>query len=200
MLGGCYLLLPQTVGSMDPPIAKCSTPQACFELFLVELQDYSSDSEPQADLPQFFDQITTAYEGTIWAKRAILYYGYWLKETDPQKAAPLLLTSLKEFPILDDYIRLWLGQAYLKEELWQEAADVFQEIVRTHSDSLLSGQALYFSGEALSKMGNCEAAVPILSQALVKYPRYSKASLALFQVASCAAQLGSKDKSYRSFS
>src|SRR5689334_2743125 len=53
------------------------------------------------------------FPSTIWAKRAGLLSGVLLKERNPPAAIQFLRGAQRDFPVLDDYIRLWIGETQL---------------------------------------------------------------------------------------
>jgi soluble lytic murein transglycosylase len=199
IVGGCILFLPQTVISLDPPSAPCQNPEGCVAQFLEQLESSGDDSAARLDHAKSFNQIVAAYGDTALAKRAGFHYGYWLKEFSPLEAIPLLQASLHDFPVLGDYLTIWLGQAYAQAGLGKEAAEAFQRLNEHYPDSLLRSEALYAAGIVLTKMGDCDAALSIWSQALSVKSDHPKAAEAFFQMGLCAAQLGQREKAIEIF-
>jgi soluble lytic murein transglycosylase len=194
ILAGCLLFLPHTVVSLAPASAPCQNPEGCFVQFLKELEKPDDGPGTALDHAKFFNQIVTAYGDTVLAKRAGLRYGHWLKESFPLEAIPLLQAALHDYPVLGDYLTFWLGQAYVNAGLGKEAAEAFQQFNDQYADSLLRSEALYAAGAVLGKMGDCESALSILSQALSLESGHPKAAEALFQMGICAGQLGQREK------
>jgi tetratricopeptide (TPR) repeat protein len=190
ILVGYLLLLPHTVVSLDPPAVLCPNPQDCFAELLVELNKPASASEALSKTNKLFQQLTTAYGQSPWAKRARLRYGYALRTLNPDEAIPLLRNSLTDFPGLEDYLHFWLLQAYMNAGLWQEASKIVQEFTHRFHESLVRAEVLYEGGKVLSRIGDCPAARSVLSQALSVRPQHSQAASALFQIGTCAGQLG----------
>jgi soluble lytic murein transglycosylase len=182
------------VVSLDPPTALCHNPQDCFAELLVELNKPASASEALSKTNKLFQQLTTTYGQTPWAKRARLRYGYALRTLNPDEAIPLLRNSLTDFPGLEDYLHFWLLQAYMNAGLWQEASKIVQEFTHRFHESLVRAEVLYEGGKVLSRIGDCPAARSVLSQALSVRPQHSQAASALFQIGTCAGQLGQKNK------
>ena len=199
ILGACVLFLPHTVNSLDPPAAPCQNPEGCFAQFLKQLEKPEAVPGTLSDHARFFNQILTAYGDTALAKRAGFRYGHWLKESSPLEAIPFLKASLHDYPVLGDYLTFWLGQAYANAGLDKEAAEAFQQFHVQYSDSLLRSEALYAAGDVLTKMGDCETALSIFSQAIVGEPDHPKAAGALFQMGVCAGQLGQREKAIEVF-
>lgn len=199
ILGGCLLLLPQTVVSLDPPSAPCHNPEGCFAQFLEALEKPARAPGTPSIPAKFFNQIVTDYGDTPLVKRAGFRYGHWLKESSPLEAIPLLQASLRDYPVLGDYLTFWLGQAYVKAGLGKEAAEAFQRFNDQYSDSLLRSEALYAAGNVLTIMGDCQTGLPILSQALSRESGHPKAAEALFNMGMCAGQLGEREKAIEVF-
>jgi soluble lytic murein transglycosylase len=193
------LFLPHAVVSLDPPSAPCQNPEGCFAHFLEQLEKPGDVPGTPSGHARFFHQIVTAYGDTALARRAAFRYGHWLKETSPLEAIPFLQASLHDYPLLGDYITFWLGQAYANAGLGKEAADAFRQVNDQYSDSLLRSEALYAAGNVLTKMGDCETALSILSQALSVASGHPKAAEALFQMGICAGQLGQREKAIEIF-
>ena len=199
ILGGCLLFLPHPVVSLDPPSALCHNPEGCFAQFLEELEKpHGAPGTPSNQL-RVFSQIVTDYGDTPLAKRAGFRYGHWLKDSSPLEAIPLLQASLRDYPVLGDYLTFWLGQTYVKAGLGKEGADAFQRFNDHYADSLLRSEALYAGGNILALMGECETGLSILSQALSVASGHPKAAEALFNMGMCAAQLGQREKAIEFF-
>lgn len=198
-MGGCVLFLPHTVVSVDPPSAPCQNPEGCFAQLLEQLEKPGDIPGTSSDHAKFFNQIVMAYGDTTVAKRARLRYGHWLKESSPLDAIPFLQASLHDYPILGDYLTFWLGQAYVNAGLGEAAADAFRQFNDRYSDSLLQAEALYAAGNVLTKMGNCETALTILTRALSVESRHPKAAEASYQMGICAGQMGQREKAIEIF-
>jgi soluble lytic murein transglycosylase len=196
---GYLLLLPHTEASLDPPTALCHNPEACFAELLEELNKPAFASESLSKANKLFQQMTTAYGQTSWAKQARLRYGYALRTLKPVEAIPLLKISLADFPSLEDYLHFWLFQAYMSAGLWQEASKIVQEFTHRFQESLIRAEVLYEGGKVLSRIGDCPGARSVLSQALSVGPQHSQAASALFQLGTCAGQLGQKNKAIEVF-
>ncbi|HBP88090.1 MAG TPA: transglycosylase SLT domain-containing protein [Nitrospirales bacterium] len=199
ILGGCILFLPRTVVSLDPPFAPCQNPEECVAQFLEQLESSEDDSGVSFNHAKFFRQIVTAYGDTALAKGAGFRYGYWLKESSPLEAIPLLQASVHDFPVLGDYLTFWLGQAYAHAGLGKEAAEAFQQVNEDYADSLLRPEALYWAGDTLMKMGDCEAALSTWSQALSLKSDHPKAAEAFHKSGLCAVELGQREKAIEIF-
>lgn len=199
IVGGCILFLPQTVVSLDPPSAPCQNPEGCVAQFFKQLESSGTDSGARLDHAKFFKEFVTANGNSALAKHAGIRYGYWLKESSPLEAIPLLKASLRDFPILRDYLTFWMGQAYAQAGLGKEAAEAFQQFSEHFPDSLLRADALYAGGDVLAKLGDCEAALSMWSQALSIQSDHPQSANAFFQMGLCSAQMGEREKAIEIF-
>ncbi len=199
IVGGCILFLPQTVVSLDPPSAPCQNSEGCVAQFLEQLESSGTDSGARLDHAKSFNQIVTTYGNSALVKRAGFRYGYWLKESSPLEAIPLLQAALHDFPILGDYLTFWMGQAYAHAGLGKEAAEAFQQFNEHYADSLLRAEALYAGGDVLAKLGDCEAALSMWTQALSIKSDHPKSADAFFQMGLCSAQMGQREKAIEIF-
>ena len=95
------------------------------------------------------------FPSTLWAQRAGLLSGVLLLDRDPAVAIQFLRTSQRDFPILDDYVRLWMGEALLNLGDAKQAADMFASISQAVPDSNLLAKAAYRAGEAWYQASNC---------------------------------------------
>ena len=82
---------------------------------------------------------------------------------------------------------------------WQEASKIVQEFTHRFHESLVRAEVLYEGGKVLSRIGDCPAARSVLSHALSIEPQHSQAASALFQIGTCASQLGERSKAIEVF-
>jgi soluble lytic murein transglycosylase len=106
------------------------------------------------------------FPATIWAKRAGLLSGVLLLERNPAVAIQFLRTSQRDFPVLDDYVRLWMGEASLNLGDARQAADMFESIPQAVPDSYLLPKAAYRAGEAWYQASSCPEATAWLVRAV----------------------------------
>ena len=196
---GSLLLLPYPVASLDPPPAPCHNPENCFGALLSELDQLDADSSHSGNAQKLFDQLVTAYGQTPWAQRARMRYGHALRTRNPAVAIPLLQSSIPAFPAIEDYLHFWVFQAYVKAGLWPEAAKVVWEFAEGHRESRFRADVLYEGGTVFTRMRDCQAARSVLSQGLAIGPKHAKAAYALFQIGTCAGQLGEQEKMVENF-
>ena len=98
------------------------------------------------------------FPATVWAKRAGLLSGVLFLDRDPAVALQFLRTAQRDFPILDDYIRFWMGEALLNLGDAKQAADMFESIRQAVPDSFLLTRVAYRAGEAWFQASSCPEA------------------------------------------
>ena len=106
------------------------------------------------------------FPATLWAKRAGLLSGVSLVERNPAVAIQFLHAAQRDFPGLDDYIRLWKGEALLNLGDAKQAADMFESIPQTVPDSYLLAKAAYRAGEAWYQASSCREATAWFAKAV----------------------------------
>ncbi|MGH7164573.1 MAG: transglycosylase SLT domain-containing protein [Nitrospiraceae bacterium] len=126
--------------------------------------------------------------GTLWAKRGGLLLGVRLATRDPAEAARFLRAAQRDFPLLDDYIRFWLGESLLRTgDAWQ-AGVLFESVAERVPDTLLINRAAFRGGEAWFRAGDCGRASGLFSEALSRAPQDPSAPAALLMLADCHAR------------
>jgi soluble lytic murein transglycosylase len=136
--------------------------------------------------------ITERFPGSIWAKRAGVLSGVLLVERNPAVALPFLRAGQRDLPVLDDYLRLWMGEATLHLGDAKEAAGLFESVVQAVPDSNLSSLVALRAGEAWYQAASCPEALGWLTKAVTnsdkdKDPLMSKAWL---RMAACHLRAG----------
>lgn len=110
--------------------------------------------------------VTERFPGSVWAKRAGVLSGVLLIESNPSAAIPFLQTGQRDLPVLDDYLRLWMGEAKLRLGEAKEAAGLFEGIVQAVPDSNLTGLVALRAGEAWYQAASCPEALAWLAKAV----------------------------------
>ena len=110
--------------------------------------------------------VTERFPGSVWAKRAGMLSGVLLIESNPSAAIPFLQAGQRDLPVLDDYLRLWIGEAKLRLGEAKEAASLFESIVQTVPDSNLAGLVALRAGEAWYQAASCPEALGWLAKAV----------------------------------
>jgi soluble lytic murein transglycosylase len=163
-LCGLMLVIAGAAGSAAVPgeTENCDLPEQCFKTATL----------PKERLGKLLtkDQVVTLklerlqglierFPGTIWAQRAALLSGVLLVERDPSTAMRFLRGAQQEFPVLDDYIRLWIAEAQLKLSEAKEAAVLLESIPLAVPDSNVLARAAYKTGEAWYQASRCAEAM-----------------------------------------
>ena len=133
---GVILIL---VGYVSPPSASsaqvagselqqgdsCGSPEECFAAAVWPKERLGNSLTKDQVVVLKLERLRRVMEqfpNSIWAKRAGLLSGVMLIDKNPASALLYLRTAQQEFPILDDYIRLWMGEAQLRQGEAKEAA------------------------------------------------------------------------------
>jgi len=128
------------------------------------------------------------FPATVWAKRAGLLSGVLLLERNPAAAIQFLRTAQRDFPILDDYIRLWTGEALLNLGDAKQAADTFESIRQAVPDSFLLPKAAYRAGEAWFQASSCPEATAWFAKAVELNDKDPGTPRALLRRGACQLQ------------
>ncbi|MFQ5993115.1 MAG: tetratricopeptide repeat protein, partial [Nitrospiraceae bacterium] len=165
--------------------SECNSVEECFRV---------ASAEPPASMPSAerlsyrLDRLRTfreAYAGSIWAERAGLLTGLLIAEDHPAESLQFLRAARRDLPILEDYIRLWMGDSILRLGEPARAAFLFDSIPSAIPDTLLGTQAAFRGGEAQYQADQCGRAIGLLSQAVEKEPENVDAATALLHLADC---------------
>ena len=167
----------------------CETGSECFQFALTGIAKIHGRRELIGQSISALQQIQTRFPDTIWAKRAGIHLGLLLMVTEPEKAVKFFRTALHDFPILEDYVRFWMGKAELQAGHFPEAIQVFESIKELKPHSLLQNDALFLGAETYYLAGQCESAVPRFRQALRENPEASLAPQALLNLGNCQLNL-----------
>ncbi|BCA54730.1 putative Soluble lytic murein transglycosylase [Nitrospira sp. KM1] len=125
------------------------------------------------------------FPSTTWAKRGGLLSGVLLIQRNPPVAIQYLRGAQRDFPVLDDYIRLWIGEASLNIGDASMAANMFESIPVAAPDTNLSAKAAYRAGEAWYQSSDCMHAEEWFAKALALNEKDTNAPQALFRRAAC---------------
>lgn len=125
------------------------------------------------------------FPATVWAKRAGLLSGVLSLERNPAVAIQFLRAAQQDFPILDDYIRLWIGEALLNLGDPKQAAGMFESIRQAVPDSYLLTKSAYRAGEAWYQASSCPEAAAWFAKAVESNDKEPEAPLALLRRGAC---------------
>ncbi len=174
------------VSAAPAPVAPaCGTAEACFGRALAADAEATSADERVARKVERLKQVVERYPETIWARRATLAMGALLTERRPAEALVHLRAVQPYFPLLEDYLRLWIGEALLKSGDLSAAASYLDITPTVVPDTLLGPQINYLAGEAWFRVGQCGYAMDPLAKAVAQDPQDPDAARALLMLAEC---------------
>jgi len=177
----------QPLPEPDVPLVRCQTAKECFYHALEGAESYSQDIESRLSP---WGEIQKQYPESEWGKRAGLRLGHILLETHPSQALPYLKEAEKNFPLLQDYIRMWMAQGLRDADSSQQAAFTFESILEREPQSILKKDIHFGGGFAWHEAGECHHAIHHLQKALGLDPDSEDAPGALQAIVDCARTLG----------
>lgn len=130
-------------------------------------------------------KVMEGFPATLWAKRAGLLSGVILIDRNPAGALPYLRAAQRDFLVLDDYIRFWIGEALLRLGDAKEAAGMFEGVPQAVPDSNLLNQVALRAGEAWYQASNCPQAMSWYVKAVNVNDRDPQIAQAWLRLASC---------------
>jgi soluble lytic murein transglycosylase len=170
-----------------PTDRSCESAEACYRA-AVMMEDVAAPPQDRARRKiERLRLVALQDPGSVWAKRALLLTGLLSMEMDPADAVRQLQAAQADWPLLDDYVRLWTGEALLKQGDASQAAVLLESIVEA-ADSLLMARASFRSGEAWYRTGQCARAIDSLVRSLALAPQDPSAPTAQFMLADCEAR------------
>ncbi|MBH0202159.1 MAG: transglycosylase SLT domain-containing protein [Nitrospira sp.] len=131
-------------------------------------------------------KVTEGFPGTQWAKRAGLLSGVLSIDRNPAAALPYLRAAQRDFLVLDDYIRFWIGEALLRLGEAKEAAGMFESVPQAVPDSNLLNQVALRAGEAWYQASSCPEAMSWFTKALTGNDKDPQIPQVWLRSASCA--------------
>ena len=138
----------------------CAEAEGCFRAALAEQKNGTRPALNGVEGQSRFDLqlnrlhvLMEKHPSSVWAKRAGLVTGVLLRERDPGRAIQFLRSARRDFPLLEDYLRLWMGQALLKLGDIAEAAALMESILEVTPDSPLATRAAYEAAQAWYRAG-----------------------------------------------
>jgi soluble lytic murein transglycosylase len=197
VLGTTWLLLASFASQPGPeeqgPQWSCESAEDCFKS-VASVRDNRGPIERRDQVFVFkverLRAIMERYPASTWAKRAGLLLGVMLIERDPAEAIRYLKGAQRDFPQLDDYLRLWIGDALAKLDDGTEAAMMYQSIREVVPDSSLAVKSVYRTGETHYRFNDCAAAAEWLGKALAMSEKDPAAPSALVHLADCQVRAG----------
>lgn len=174
-----------------PPPA-CEDPERCFREAMVLFAAPPAGSSRGEDPVQRVERLRALVEqhpSSLWAKRAGLLSGVLLRERDPARAVQYLRVAKRDFPVLDDYVRLWTGQALLNMGDVAEGAAVLQSIAEVVPNSLIAPRATYEAAEGWYRTGQCDRASELFPKAFRSDDKDIVLPIGYLHLADCQQQL-----------
>ncbi|MBK5280965.1 MAG: transglycosylase SLT domain-containing protein [Nitrospiraceae bacterium] len=147
----------------------CESAEACFQATALPKERLGKALNKEQALLLKLDRLQRLMErfsATLWAKRAGLLSGVLLLERNPAVAIQFLRAAQRDFPVLDDYVRLWTGEALLNLGDAKQSADMFESIPQAVPDSYLLTKAAYRAGEAWYQASSCPEATAWFAKAV----------------------------------
>ena len=194
-LGLCWAVLfswPVAADTSSPPLPSaldtCETVEACFQAAALpkERLGKSLNKEQVLSLKlERLQRLREQFPATVWATRAGLLSGVLLLERDPAVALQFLRAAQNDSPLLDDYVRLWIGEALLKLGEGKQAAEMFETISQTAPNSPLVVKAAYRAGEAWYQTLSCREATAWIAKAVGLSQKEVETPLALLRQGAC---------------
>lgn len=177
------------VGNGDPPsAASCESAEECFAAAAQpkeRLGNQLTKDQVSALKLERLRLVMERFPGSLWAKRAGVLSGVLLIERNPAAAMPFLRAGQRDFAVLDDYFRLWMGEALLHLGDAKEAAGLFESIGQAVPDSNLLNQAALRAGEAWYQAARCPESVGWLAKAVVNNDKDPLVPQAWLRLAAC---------------
>jgi soluble lytic murein transglycosylase len=176
-------------GARPPEAAEsCEAAEDCFRLALAPDPTAASAEERLARKLARLQRLMERHAGSVWARRANLLTGVLLIERQPADALTYLRAAQRDFPLLEDYVRLWIGEALLMAGDVSAAASFLEIIPEFVPDTLLGSRVAYRAGDAWFRAGQCAYAVDPLTRAVAQEPQDPAAARALLMLAECQAR------------
>lgn len=183
----------QVVGSDVQQVETCGSPEECFAAAVWPKERLGNTLTKDQVLALKLERLRRVMEqfpDSVWAKRAGLLSGVMLVDKNPASALPYLRKAQQEFPILDDYVRLWIGEAQLRQGEAKEAALVFEGISQSVPDSNLLSHVALRAGESWYQASSCPEAVVWLTKAVSLNDKDAGVSQAWLRLANCQLRNG----------
>jgi len=181
-----------STGATDAAIAVgdpgCETAELCFRNALAADAGAVSAEERVARKWERLQRVVDRHPNSHWARRATLAMGALLVERQPAEALVHLRAAQPYFPVLDDYLRLWIGEALLKSGDITNAASYLEITPTVVPDTLLGTRVAYRTGEAWFRVGQCAYASEPLAKAVSQDPQDPGAARAMLMLAECQGQ------------
>ncbi len=184
-----FVVPPSNPGRAEQAESPCHKVEDCFRSAVAKLRQGRVSNADVASVLERLAAIHADHPDSIWAKRAGLVTGLLLTERIPTDALPLLKAAQQDFPVLDEYLRLWTGEALLKTGDAAGAAALFESVADGRG-TVLTLRAAFRAGDAWYVAGNCGKVSAWFERATAGLPQDPAAPPALFKWADCQKREG----------
>jgi len=178
----------QGAKSQDSTAERCLSAEECFAAAVFAKErpgpSFTKDQATALKLERL-RKVIKEYPVSQWGKRAVLLSGVLSIDQNPAAAISYLRTAQRDLPILDDYIRYWIGEALLHLGDPKEAASMFESVLQAVPDSNLADQVTFRVGEAWYQASRCPEAISWLLKAAELNGKGSHVAQAKLRLASC---------------
>ena len=194
-LGLCWVLLfpwPVSADTSSSPLPSapdaCETVETCFQAAALPKERLGKSLNKEQVLLlklERLQRLREQFPAAVWAARAGLLSGVLLLERDPAEALQFLRAAQSDVPLLDDYVRLWIGEALLKLGEGKQAAEMFETIPQVAPNSPLVVKAAYRAGEAWYQTLSCREATAWIARAVALSQKEVETPQALLRQGAC---------------
>lgn len=174
-----------SVAQPETPDSACTSPEDCYRAVFAKQPPATDTASQLAARLQRLTEVRERFPDSLWAKRAGLVTGLLLLERDPAESLQYFRAAQRDLPVIEDYTRLWMGEALLKMGDARDAAVQLERIPEAVPDTLLGVRVAYRSGESWYKAGQCAKAMDPLARAVLLGPQEPVAPGALLNLADC---------------
>lgn len=182
----------------SPADTACDTAEACYRAALAARPAGRLRGDQLQAQVERLRLVQERHPGSVWARRAGLLRGVLLLQSQPAEAIEFLRPARRDFPVLDDYLRLWMGEALLNEGEPARAAGWLESIQEAVPDTLLEARLSLRAGEAWARQDQCGRAAEWLARAVAVGPQEPTTPAAILLLADCQAKLGKSSEAVAS--
>ena len=180
-------------GSLQSEADACATAEDCYATAVwpkERLGNALTKDRVGALKLERLRRVLERHPASIWGKRAGLLMGVSLIEPNPGAALTYLRAAQRDFPVLEDYTRLWIGSALLHLGDAKEAAVMFESVLPAVPDTNLASLVTLRAAEAWYQASNCPESLKWLGQAVNLNDNEPQVPQAWLRLASCQLRDG----------